>query len=85
MRTLLPLSLAALSLCAGCTAPDGLQATFAQAQNCVVPSTQVSLAPMPCARPTWPPPGTVFTHPNGNGPQVELWGPPAWSGGGGAG
>jgi hypothetical protein len=83
MRALLLLPLAALGLSAGCTTPDAWRATYAQNGLCVQPTQQVSLAPMPCARPDWPPPGTIWTHPNGDGPQVELWGPPGGSGGGG--
>jgi hypothetical protein len=27
---------------------------------------------------SWNEPGMVITHPNGNGPQVMTWGPPAY-------
>jgi hypothetical protein len=85
MRTRLLLSLTTLGLSAGCATPDGLRPIVAQNGACVQPIPQVSLATMPCAQPTWPPQGTVFTHPNGDGPEVELWGPPGSSGGGAGG
>jgi hypothetical protein len=85
MRALSLVSLIALGLCAGCTAPTDSQSASVQGGRCASGSQQASMAPIACAPAGRLPAGLVYTHPNGNGPQVELWGPPSWSGGGSGG
>jgi hypothetical protein len=84
MRALSFASILALGLCAGCAGPNGLPSSFSQNASCTG-RTQASLAPVPCTTASWPPAGMVVTNPDGGGPQVELWGPPSWSGGGAGG
>ncbi len=81
MRALLLMSFVALALCAGCVAPSD----FAHSGICASETQQASLKPVACAPTGWRSHGTVYTHPNGDGPQVEIWGPPSWSGGGAGG
>jgi hypothetical protein len=80
MRALSFVSIITLALCTSCT---DWRPNSAQSMNCVSGTRQASLSPVQCAPGGWPPPGTVWTHPNGDGPQVELWGPPSFGGGGG--
>jgi hypothetical protein len=84
MRALSFASIIALGLLAGCAGPNGLQSSLSQNGNCTG-RTQASLTPIPCAPASWPPAGMVVTNPGGGGPQVELWGPPGWAGGGAGG
>jgi hypothetical protein len=85
MRALPLIFIVTLSLCTGCSAPGDWHPNSPQTMNCVSGTRQASLTPVPCSPLAWPPPGTVFTHPNGDGPQVELWGPPSGGGAGGPG
>lgn len=84
MRALSLVAFVALGFCAGCAGTNGLLPTSASNGACAGGSQQASLAPLPCGHGGWPR-GTVYTHPNGDGPQVEIWGPPSWSGGGAGG
>jgi hypothetical protein len=85
MRVRSPSLLIALGLCTGCANPNGLGPSAIQTGSCLSPSKQVSLVTLPCERTDGWPPGIVVTNPDGGGPQVEIWGPPSWSGGDGAG
>jgi hypothetical protein len=76
MRAGLLASIVAVGLCAGCAAPNYFQPPTAQNTSCAGSSKEASLAPVGCTTTASPPPDQVITHPNGNGPQVETWGPP---------
>ena len=85
MRALSLAAFVALGFCAGCAGPNGWTPTSVSNDTCSAGSQQASLSPIACSHAGWPPRGTVITNANGNGPHVEIFGPPSWSGGGGGG
>jgi len=64
-------SLFAVGLCAGCTAISATE----QSTGCPASVTASAIAPVSCGRNGWQN-GGVVTNRNGNGPHVEVWGPP---------
>lgn len=71
MRASLLPSLAALALCAGCAGASGTP----QSNGCPAEVVASEIAPVSCGPNGWPN-GGVVTNRGGNGPHVELWGPP---------
>jgi hypothetical protein len=71
MRVLLFPSLFALALCTGCADPVAVQ----QASGCASSAGSWDAAPVSCGPTGWQN-GGVVTNRNGNGPHVEIWGPP---------
>ena len=71
MRVLSLFLLFAVALCAGCANPSVSQ----QSAACPPEVIASSVAPVSCGPNGWRH-GEVVTHPDGNGPHVELWGPP---------
>ncbi len=83
MPNLLLPSLFSLALCGGCAAPTGTP----QSDACPPSIIATSVVPTSCGPNGWPN-GGVVTNRYGEGPHVELWGPPAPNpaiGGGGGG
>ncbi len=71
MRNLFVPALLAVALCAGCADTLGPQ----QAAACPPSVVASSVAPVSCGPNGWAN-GGVVTNRDGNGPRVELWGPP---------
>jgi hypothetical protein len=71
MRLILFPALAALALCTGCAAAPGTQ----QSASCPPSIVASAAAPVSCGANGWSN-GGVVTNRDGNGPRVELWGPP---------
>jgi hypothetical protein len=71
MRSLRFPAFLAVALCAGCADTSGMQ----QSASCPSSVTASAVAPVSCGPNGWPN-GGVVTNRDGNGPRVELWGPP---------
>jgi hypothetical protein len=72
---------ALLGLCAGCASLQRPPSNVASLDTACVGRMLQTPDGQPCAPQDRFPPGVVITHPNGNGPQVVLWGPPDATGG----
>jgi hypothetical protein len=82
-RLLACLLLLGLCSCTSLQRPPSNVGSYAP--NCVGRKLADMSPRLPCSSVGGFPPGTVITNPDGNGPQVILWGPPSYGGGGGAG
>ena len=71
MRIMMFPALATIGLCAGCAA----NTASPQAYGCPQDVVASAVAPVSCGPTGWAN-GGVVTNRNGNGPHVELWGPP---------
>jgi hypothetical protein len=71
MRNLLLPSLFALALCGGCAGTSDTRQSVACPPSVVASAA----APVSCGPHGWPD-GGVVTNRNGDGPHVDLWGPP---------
>ena len=72
VQTLIYPVLLAVVVCAGCANPSANQ----QSSACPPSAVASAYAPVSCGPTGWQT-GGVVTNAGGNGPHVELWGPPS--------